>query len=383
MFLNHQKITFERSSLMDYKKRIERVRGKFSELGIDALLVSDLSRPEQSVPNVQYLTGFTGSNGYLLITADDAIFFTDGRYEIQAGQEVTCCEVRIMSKDVTITGAVKENSTLGVIGDHITVTNLQRFENSLSKKNVSVKPVKNIVMDLRKVKDEDEIELIKKAQAITDKLFEIIINELVRPEKMTELDLAAEIEYQMKKLGASGPSFDTIVATGEHTALPHAKPRRVVIKNNTPLLIDMGVYLDGYVSDMTRTVWIGNSPNEEFERIYRIVLEAQKTAEMGVRPGMTTVEVDKLARDVIASNGYGDKFVHSLGHGVGLNIHEAPIVSSRPETATEVRENMAFTVEPGIYIEGFGGVRIEDIVVIRADGAEIITKSPKEELIKI
>ncbi len=368
---------------MDYKKRIERVRGKFSELGIDALLVSDLSRPEQSVPNVQYLTGFTGSNGYLLITADDAIFFTDGRYEIQAGQEVTCCEVRIMSKDVTITGAVKENSTLGVIGDHITVTNLQRFENSLSKKNVSVKPVKNIVMDLRKVKDEDEIELIKKAQAITDKLFEIIINELVRPEKMTELDLAAEIEYQMKKLGASGPSFDTIVATGGHTALPHAKPRRVVIKNNTPLLIDMGVYLDGYVSDMTRTVWIGNSPNEEFERIYRIVLEAQKTAEMGVRPGMTTVEVDKLARDVIASNGYGDKFVHSLGHGVGLNIHEAPIVSSRPETATEVRENMAFTVEPGIYIEGFGGVRIEDIVVIRADGAEIITKSPKEELIRI
>ncbi len=372
---------------MNYKARIEKVRSMFPELGVDAVFITDISRPEQSVPNVQYLTGFTGSNGYIIITGDTEIFFTDGRYEIQSHQEVKCCEIRIphgtekmldLWKEV-----VPENSRLGVIASHMTLERFEALKSGFAEKNVEVVGLKNFLRNLRQVKDEDEIATIKHAQEITDRLFDLIVKELVRPGRMTELDLAAEIEYQMKKLGASGPSFDTIVATGAHTALPHAAPRNVVIENNTPLLIDMGVYFNGYVSDMTRTVWIGNNPDPEYEKIYHIVLEAQKAAEEGIRPGMTTVEVDKLARDVIASKGYGDRFIHSLGHGVGLNIHEAPIVSNRPETAVEVVENMAFTVEPGIYIEGFGGVRIEDIVIVRHDGAEIITASPKDKLLKI
>ncbi len=372
---------------MNYKKRIERVRGMFSELGVDAVLITDISRPEQSVPNVQYLTGFTGSNGYLIITADSGVFFTDGRYTIQSHQEVKCCEIRIPGNNQKMVDLWKDvipsNSRLGVIGDHIQLSRFNALQRALSDKAIEVVAIRNFLSQLRQVKDEEEIEIIKRAQEITDRLFHKIINELVRPGKMTELDLAAEIEYQMKKLGASGPSFDTIVATGAHTALPHATPRNKVIENNTPLLIDMGVYLDGYVSDMTRTVWIGSSPDPEFEKIYNIVLEAQLAAEKGIRPGMTTVEVDALARNVIAEHGYGEKFVHSLGHGVGLNIHEAPIVSNRQDTATTVVENMAFTVEPGIYIEGFGGVRIEDIIIVRSDGAEVITKSPKKTLLKI
>ncbi len=368
---------------MNYIGRIEKVREMFSTLEIDALIVTDLSRQEHSGPNVQYLTGFTGSSGSLIITGDSAVFLTDGRYKIQASREVTCCEVRIVDRSSTIADILDDGIILGVIDAHTTLSGLNRLKKQLSSKNISIKPVKNIISELRQIKDEEEIELIRQAQALTDDLFRLIIEELVRPDRMTELDLAAEIEYQMKKLGASGPSFDTIVATGAHTALPHATPRNVKIRNNTPLLIDMGVYLNGYVSDMTRTVWIGNSPDEEFERIYHIVLEAQLAAERGVKPGMSTFEADALARDVISNKGYGDKFLHSLGHGVGLNIHEAPIVSSYREISVDIRENMVFTIEPGIYIEDFGGVRIEDIVVIRSDGAEVITHSPKEELIKI
>ncbi len=368
---------------MDYAGRIAKLQSALDELQVDALLVTELGEAGGILPHIRYLSGFSGSNGMILVMPDSAHFFTDFRYKTQSKQEVHVCEVHVPSEYSKVYDLIREivgeGKRIGVIGSKMTVAGFEGLKKKFSDASIAFVPVKDMIAKLRSVKEDAEIEAIRAAQELTDKLFDRIL-EKIRPDVMTELDLAAEIEYMMKKLGAEGYSFRTIVASGAHTAVVHAQPRNVVIKNNTPLLIDMGLRLNGYVSDMTRTLWIGSKPDLEFVKLYQIVLDAQELAEEKAKPGMTSVQIDRLARDYIEQHGYGEFFGHSLGHGVGLEVHELPRVSHSKDFETKIVENMVFTVEPGIYIEGFAGVRIEDIVVMRSDGVEVITKSPKELL---
>ncbi len=352
--------------------RIESVREKLDSIGVDLYL-------EVYLPNIRYLTGFSGSNAFLFIGKDLSLFVSDPRYDEQSREEVQDADIFIYSRDLfeCREKLPKKKLILGVPEEHISCSLYKRLKENLEE--FEVKLVADPVAEFRITKTEEEIETIRKSQEITDRIFEDILK-IVEPGKMTELDLAAEIEYRMKKFGAEKPSFDTIVATGPHSALPHAKPRDVVIENETMLLMDFGNYFRGYSSDMTRTVWVGRSPDQEFVKIYEIVKEAQQRAEEEARPGMTGEEIDRIARSVIEDAGYGEYFGHSLGHGVGLEVHEQPRISRTGKDP--VKPGTVFTVEPGIYIPGFGGVRIEDLVVMRDDGVEILTKSPKN-LIKI
>ncbi len=352
--------------------RIDRVREKLDRLGIDIYL-------ETYLPNIRYLTGFSGSNAFLFIGKDFSLFVSDPRYEEQSKEEVKGADIFIYRKDLFECKSNLPNIKLklGVPADYIKCSLYNKLKEKLEMFDVVL--VDDPVRELRMVKTEEEIGFIRKSQAITDRIFEDILK-IVKPGEMTELDVAAEIEYRMKKFGAEKPSFDTIVATGPHSALPHAKPRAVKVGHETPLLMDFGNYYKGYSSDMTRTVWIGENPPEKFVEIYQIVLEAQERAENEAKPGMTGKEIDALAREVIEKAGYGEYFGHSLGHGVGLEVHEYPRISSLGNDP--IKPGMVFTVEPGIYLPGLFGVRIEDIVVMREDGVEKLTGSPKN-LIKI
>lgn len=352
--------------------RIDRFREKLDKLGIDVYL-------ETYLPNIRYLTGFSGSNAFLFIGKDFSLFVSDPRYEEQSKEEVEGADIFIYRKDLFECKSSLPDSKLklGVPADYIKCSLYNKIKENLEMFDVVL--LDDPVKELRKTKTEEEISLIRESQTITDKIFEDILK-IVKPGEMTELDLAAEIEYRMKKFGAEKPSFDTIVATGPHSALPHAKPRNVKINQETPLLMDFGNYYKGYSSDMTRTVWIGENPPEKFIEIYQVVLEAQERAENEARPGMTGKEIDNLAREVIEKAGYGKYFGHSLGHGVGLEVHEYPRLSFLGNDT--IKLGMVFTVEPGIYLPGLFGVRIEDIVVMRENGVEKLTESPKN-LIKI
>ncbi len=352
--------------------RIDSVRKKLNSLGIDLYLEVNLS-------NIRYLTGFSGSNAYLFIGDSLSLFVSDPRYDEQSKEEVQDADIFIYSRDVfeCREKLPKKKLKLGVPEEYITCSLYKKLQENL--KEFEVVLVKDPVAELRIRKNEDEIETIRKSQEITDRIFDEILK-IIEPGRMTELDLAAEIEYRMKKFGAEKASFSTIVASGPHSALPHAKPRNVIIKNETMLLMDFGNYYRGYSSDMTRTIWVGGNPDEKFLKIYDIVRKAQERAEEEARPGMTGEEIDRLAREVIENAGYGEYFGHSLGHGVGLEVHELPRIGKTGKDP--VLPGTVFTVEPGIYIPGFGGVRIEDLVVMREDGVEILTKSPKN-LIKI
>ncbi len=352
--------------------RIDALREKLDQLNVDIYL-------ETKLANIRYLTGFSGSNAYLLVGRDISLFVSDGRYKEQSREEVKDADIFIYTREIT---EFKEKLPeiklrIGVPKSNITCELFEKLKAKLEGFELVL--VDDPVAPMRMVKSEDEIEKIRRSQEVTDRIFTEILKR-VKPGETTELDIAAEIEYLMKKFGAEKPSFDTIVATGPHSALPHAKPRKVKVKNETNLLMDFGNYLEGYSSDMTRTVWVGENPPEEFIKIYNIVKEAQERAEEEAKPGMTGKEIDSLAREVIEQAGYGDLFGHSLGHGVGLEVHELPLISMLGKT--KIEPGMVFTVEPGIYVPGFAGVRIEDIVVMRENGVEVITRSPKN-LIKI
>jgi len=351
--------------------KLDALRGKLESLGVDLYL-------EVYLPNIRYLTGFSGSNAFLFVGDSLSLFVSDSRYEEQSKGEVRDAEIFIYSTDVfeCKERLPKKRLRLGIPEEHITCSFYKRLQEKLEDFEIVL--VSDPVKEFRIRKDEDEIEKIKGAQSITDRIFTEILD-IVEP-GMTELDLAAEIEYRMKKFGAEKPSFETIVASGPHSALPHAKPRDVVIENETVLLMDFGNYYRGYASDMTRTVWVGKNPDREFVKIYDTVRRAQEKAEKEARPGMTGEEIDRIARDVIEGAGYGRYFGHSLGHGVGIEVHELPRISKTGKDP--VLPGTVFTVEPGIYIPGFGGVRIEDLVVMTDHGVEILTESPKN-LIKI
>jgi Xaa-Pro aminopeptidase len=338
------------------------------EQKIGALLVT-------SLPNLQYLTGFSGSAGALLVTDSQSVFFTDSRYDIQAREEVADSRV-VIAKEYAVAAAAKlaarlRDRRIGMEAATTPLAEYQRVKELLSKKKLV--PTRGLVESLRIEKDEGEIAMIRKAVELGSRAFEETLP-LLRP-GMAELEVAAEIEYRMRRYGGERPSFETIVATGPRAALPHARATARRIRPREFILMDLGVILSGYASDMTRTVFLGKAPSKA-ARIYRAVKEAVEEAEHQVAAGRTAESVDRAARRVLRRYGYERYFTHSLGHGLGREVHELPRIGRNQ--ATPLPEGATITIEPGVYLEGYGGVRIEDVVVVRNRGAELLTPTSKE-----
>jgi Xaa-Pro aminopeptidase len=327
-----------------------------------------------ALPNVRYLSGFTGSNAALLVTAERAVLFTDPRYKAQSAIE-SDCEVKIgkglLTKEIAIQVQRLRLKALAFEQNRIGFEEHGRLKAALP--GIRLKPFGGAVEALRMVKSEEEIGTIRAAVKLNSVALEQALEQF-KP-AMTEVDLAAEIEYRMRRLGADGTAFDTIVASGARTALPHAHPTDRPIQADQLLLIDMGANVAGYASDMTRTYAVGK-PDAKVRRIYRAVLESQLAAIDAVRPGATCASVDRTAREVLRGYGLDKLFVHSTGHGLGLEIHEPPRIGRKE--MTKLKAGMAITIEPGAYVERLGGVRIEDTVVVTETGCEILTPTGKE-----
>lgn len=352
-------------------KRLHKLRPVIAERGLDALLIS---RPE----NYRYLSGFTGSSGWLVISHSDAVLATDSRYTEQAKQETQGFE--IIKIKGGLDGWLPQLTSnlgwhkLGFEADHICYANYHKLSEIIKVRqaNLELIPTTGLVEHLRSIKEPAELELIMKAVELTDAAFEHI-KSVIRP-GMTEREAAWEIEKFLRQNGSAGVPFEIIVASGPNSALPHAKPSERVIHSGEPVLIDMGAKIGGYCSDFSRTLCPGKA-DKTLQEIYNAVQEAQLTAIDKIESGMTASEADKLARDVIEQAGYGDNFGHGLGHGVGIAIHEPPTLSS---TSTDLLvDGMIFTIEPGIYIAEYGGVRIEDMVTLEKGRIRVLTKSYK------
>lgn len=352
-------------------KRLDIIRTKIKELSLDAILITKRE-------NYMYMSGFTGSSAFLIITSSDALLITDFRYEEQATEQAN--KYKVIKYDGNVIQELGRQlkalniDKLGFEDASVTFEQYTEYKNNFETKELI--PIGNILEILRACKEQYEIEIIKQAVEIADKAFLKVVN-LIKP-GMTELEVAAELEYAMKKFGASGASFETIAASGTRSSMPHGVASEKVIEAGDTLTLDYGALYKGYCSDITRTVFIGQ-PSEEMRKIYNIVLEAQKIAEETTFAGLTGKEIDAAARDYIYKNGYEGKFGHGLGHGVGLEIHEAPRLS--PAGNMEMKNGMVVTVEPGIYIPGMGGVRIEDVVVINGNSPIILTKAIKELIV--
>lgn len=339
-------------------------------LKVDAVLVSNLL-------NVRYLTGFTGSNGLLLLTPRGSTLYTDPRYTIQAASEAGGA-VRVKTcKGPLLPDALKEIRRrrlrrVGFEQEHLKYLAFNDLKRGLpaGSKAVAVPPV---IERMRSVKTAQEIALIRRSVIANSNAFSAALRRF-KP-TMTECDLAAELEYQQRRQGAEKPAFETIVASGEHSALPHAQPRPKAIGAGTLLLIDMGASLGGYASDMTRTLFLGK-PTRRTKRLYDAVLEAQLAAIAAVGPGTTGGTVDRAARRTLAGHGMDHLFIHSTGHGLGLEIHEPPRIGRNDTTVLQA--GMVITIEPGVYVEGYGGVRIEDTVLVTEKGCEVLTPTAKD-----
>lgn len=350
--------------------KIEKLRALLKEQQMDALLIT-------SPYNRRYMTGFTGSAGAAIISKDDAVFITDFRYTEQAAAQAE--GFRIVKHSETIIQEVAKQvkelaiQTLCFEKEHMSYGQFEQYERFVQAK---LQPAAGLVEKLRLIKTPEEIEVLKEAAAIADAAYDYICT-VIKAGK-TELEIANELEFFMRRQGADSSSFDIIVASGERGALPHGVASDKVIENGDFVTLDYGALYNGYISDITRTVAVGE-PSEKLREIYDITLAAQELAVSRIKAGMTGIEADALARDYIKSKGYGEAFGHSTGHGIGMEVHEAPALSFRSETVLE--PNMTVTVEPGIYLPGIGGVRIEDDILITETGNERLTKSTKELLI--
>ncbi|GFN30530.1 M24 family metallopeptidase [Paenibacillus xylaniclasticus] len=348
--------------------RLDRLREKLAEAGLEAFLVTYSH-------NRKYLSGFTGSAGMLLITADDNWLLTDFRYMTQATEQAKGFQVVEHAakpmESVKQLLASRNISKLAFEQEHVTYGEFAAWSQQLG--TIELQPVSQLVEQIRLIKDEAEIAVIQQAAELADRTFQYALG-IIRP-GISELEIALEMEIFMRKGGATGPSFDTIVASGERSALPHGVASERIVGTNEFVKLDFGAYYKGYCSDLTRTVVVGQASSRHKE-IYNIVLEAQLHALANIQPGMTGREADALSRDIITRYGYGDNFGHSLGHGFGLEIHELPRLSKLSDMI--LTPGMTVTVEPGIYIPGFGGVRIEDDVVLTDTGIKILTASTKE-----
>lgn len=321
--------------------------------------------------NMQYFSGFSGGEGALFVTPQRAVLFTDSRYTEQAQNECKKAEVVETSNwKSAVCDEAEGLKSLMFEDRHISAATYLHFAEKLT---ASLVPAEELLEDMRAVKTQAEIEVMAKAEAILCRTFEKMLD-FIRP-GITEKQLAAEIEYNMRAMGADGTSFETIAISGVRTSLPHGTPTDKVIEKGDFVTMDFGCRVNGYCSDMTRTVVVGKA-NPKQKEIYSIVKEAQATGLDAIKAGVGAKDADKLARDIIENAGYGENFGHSLGHGVGLLIHEKPTLSPRSQQVLE--ENMVVTCEPGIYIPGFGGVRIEDMVCVKNEGNLNLANATKE-----
>jgi Xaa-Pro aminopeptidase len=352
-----------------HARRISALRERMGTEGLAAMVVSHAA-------NVRYLTGYVGSNGTAVVGHEGAVLLTDSRYAVSAREQVSGAEVVIGSRDLLadIAAAARTHAGEGPVGveaDTVTLGWHERF--CARAEGADVRPVRGLVEDLRIIKDADEVATMRRAATVADDALGAVLAAGIvgRTERQVAFDLYAA----MLDGGAEDLSFPTIVAAGPRGARPHAVPGADTIPAGTLVVIDMGAIVDGYCSDMTRTVATGPLPGR-MEEIYRVCLDAQLAALAAARPGITGGDLDAVARDAIAAAGHGDHFGHGLGHGVGLEIHEAPGV--RPGVERVLEAGMAITIEPGIYIEGLAGVRIEDLVILTGDGYDIISATPKD-----
>ncbi|SIS36932.1 M24 family metallopeptidase [Salimicrobium flavidum] len=350
--------------------QLKLIRESMKEKGIDGLLIlSDKNR--------RYITGFTGTSGAVLITEDSAKLVTDFRYVEQAEDQVTEFEIvehkGPMSEEIAAQFRSTNTEKIGFEKEHLTYSVYEIFNEKISGELV---PVAGIVETLRMVKSSEEISILREAAKIADEAFDHILT-YIKP-GVKEIDVSNELEFFMRKKGATSSSFDIIVASGYRSALPHGVASEKKIETGELVTLDFGALYKGYCSDITRTVSVGEISDKQKE-IYATVLEAQKKGMDGLKAGLTGKEADALTRDVINEKGYGSYFGHSTGHGIGLDVHEGPGLSHRSDV--ELKPGMVVTVEPGIYVQGTGGCRIEDDTVITEEGNEPLNHSPKELII--
>jgi Xaa-Pro aminopeptidase len=350
--------------------KLEKLRESFSGFGIDGLLVTNSY-------NRRYITNFTGTAGVALISEQKAVFITDFRYVEQASEQVKEFEI-VQHSGPIIEEVAKQAEKMGIkkLGfeqDDLSYATFTAYDKEVQAELV---PVSGVIEKLRLIKTDSEIKILKEAAEIADAAFTHILD-VIRP-GITEIEVSTELEFFMRKQGATSSSFDTIVASGYRSALPHGVASDKVIEKGDFVTLDFGAYYKGYCSDITRTVAVGN-PSDELKNIYDVVLEAQLRGMAGIKAGITGIEADALTRDYITEKGYGEYFGHSTGHGLGMEVHEQPSLSFRSDNVLE--PGMIVTCEPGIYIAGLGGVRIEDDVVVKKDGNESLTFSKKELII--
>lgn len=361
---------------MDTAGRIGRLRALFDKAQCDALLVTTLN-------NIRYLSGFTGSAAFLLVRTDEVVFVTDGRYRDQAAEQLGAAGVEarieigmVKVQQERLAVAVAGVDRVGLEAGNVTWARQRAFAGEWFPAAELV-PTEGVVESLRQVKDAGEVARMEEAARIADEA--LAQTKPLLLDGPTERDVALELDFRMRRLGASGPSFETIVASGPNGAKPHARPGNRRIQPGELVVLDFGAVVDGYCSDMTRTVCVGEPADATAQRMYDVVRESQATGAAAVQPGAVGSDVDKACRQVIAEAGWADAFLHSTGHGVGLDIHEAPWVASTA-TASLVAGNVV-TVEPGVYLPAHGGVRIEDTLVVTDDGPRALTRSPKDLIV--
>jgi Xaa-Pro aminopeptidase len=360
---------------MDHRGRQQRLQNSLSTHRLDTLLVTH-------PPNLRYLCGFTGSSGALLLTETKRVFITDGRYTEQARVEVRSARILIARRGPLAAAAAwlsadqkkgrRAPSKIGIESEHMTVA-FRSLLAGILPSSIRLRSAPPLVEKARMLKDEEEIGCIRSAVLLGASLFDRAF-EVIRP-GVREAEVAAEMEYAARKAGAESMSFETIIASGERSALPHGRASQAAIPAQAFVVCDFGVILSGYCSDMTRTVYVGR-PSAEARRVYQAVKQAQQVAVDAVRPGISVGEVDRATRKSLQKSGLEKYFSHSTGHGVGLEIHEAPRVAAGQ---TEIlRPGMVITIEPGVYVPGKWGVRIEDMVVVTEHGCEVLTPTSKE-----
>jgi Xaa-Pro aminopeptidase len=354
--------------LTEIDQRRRALSARLPELKIDALLVS-------APANIRYLTGFAGSNAILLMTQAEAHFFTDPRYALEATRQMTCT-VHVEKKALLMAAvAIIKRKHLKKIGFE---SSSLRYDDYMKVKQdlplgAAMYPIGRIIEEQRMVKSASELDLIRRSVATNSEAYSKTIRRIHAGAR--EMDIAAELDYQMRALGAEKAAFETIVAAGPRTALPHAHPTTHRLGENELLLIDMGATQEGYASDMTRVAHTG-TPSKRILRLYKAVLEAQLAALRSIKAGVTTGQVDAAARNVLKRHELDRAFVHSTGHGLGLEIHEPPRIARKDKT--KLQAGMAITIEPGAYIDGLGGIRIEDTVLVTEHGCEVLTPTPKD-----
>jgi Xaa-Pro aminopeptidase len=353
------------------QNRLRRLREAMQDAGADSLVVTHL-------PNVFYLCGFSGSNAIVLVLGDLMHLFTDGRYTIQAHEEAPQARVHIVRApleeacgEYLQSHCPRKRVRVAFESASLNVAQWARLKKSAGRR-IEWKATTDLVERIREVKSAEELEVMRFSAKIAS---EVVMQapDFVRP-GVAELDVAAEIDYRLRRKGATGPSFETIVASGPRSALPHARPTEKRLQKNELVVLDLGAILRHYCSDLTRTVFLGRAP-ARIKRWYKAVEQAQEAAHDALRAGVTAGSVDRAARRLLNKHGLGSYFVHSTGHGLGIEIHERPRVGRSQKQ--EIRAGNVVTLEPGIYVEGVGGIRVEDEVAIHADGTEVLTTAPR------